>query len=676
MFGLSKRTVVSVPCQDRPVAFTWLVCTLAFVVMPHVARLPLWITLATFCLGVYRLLHDHLRWRLPPRWVATALALVAVLGILGSFGTLAGRRAAIAFLIVLLGLKLLETRSHRDVMVLSCIGYFLVTTNFLYSQSPPMVGYLMLVVWLLTVSLMHFQHLGDVNRDCCVLDLRQGSLLLAHAVPLMVVLFVFFPRLDGPLWGLPEDSNAGVTGLSEDMAPGQLTQLSTSTAVAFRVEFDGPIPPPDLQYWRALVLWDYDGTTWRPGAPVPSRDMPWHRADSTYTYTVTLEPHQKRWLFSLDLPYAYVRDGRALPLEHAGYYRGLGTLSTDFQLRARRAVTSVTRYTLQSSTQYRTGALTDSLRRRALQLPATLDARVQQLAKQWRQEHTHDRDVVRQALQYFRDQPFVYTLTPPVLHDDPTAEFLFETRRGYCEHFASSFTVLMRAAGIPARIVVGYQGGEVNPLGNHLTVLQSNAHAWAEVWFPEQGWVRVDPTSMVAPERIERGIEALPGLLRTPLLIRNHTWLQRLWRTSRLSWDALHHTWNRWVVQYTATRQTELMVHMGLGELTWQGLTMMLVLLLSLLLAIFAIRLLRQQTPRDRVVLVYQRFCRKLARRGLPRQAHEGPLTFAQRVQHQRPELALQVQDIAQLYSALRYGRARRDTDIERLRHAVRAFRP
>ena len=181
---------------------------------------------------------------------------------------------------------------------------------------------------------------------------------------------------------------------------------------------------------------------------------------------------------------------------------------------------------------------------------------------------------------------------------------------------------------------------------------------------------------MVAPERIELGIEALPGLSLTPLLIRNHTWLQSLWRTSRLSWDALHHTWNRWVLQYTATRQTELMVHMGLGALTWQGLTMVLVLLLSAMLGLCAVRLFRQQTPRDRVVLAYQRFCGKLARCGLTRQAHEGPLTFARRVQQQRPELATQVHNITHLYSTLRYGRARRDADIARLRHAVRAFRP
>jgi transglutaminase-like putative cysteine protease len=660
----------------RPVAFTWLLLALVAVIMPHILRVPVWITLAVFCLWGYRLLHDHLHWRLPPQWLVTLLAFAAIFGIVTSFGTFAGRRPAIASLIVLLALKLLETRSHREVMILICIGYFLVSTNFFYSQSPGMVVYLIVVVWLLTVSLMHFQHLGDVNGVRLRLDLRQGGLLLAQSLPLMVILFVFFPRFNGALWSVPEDGAAGVTGLSETMSPGQVAQLSTSSAVAFRVDFDGDLPPPEAQYWRGLVLWDYDGYTWRQGEVVPNHPISWYGADALYTYTVTLEPHDKRWLFSLDLPYALVRSGRPLPFMHAGYYRSLGRLTSDLQLRAMRPVSTIRRYTLQSYVQYHTNILSDDMRQRALQLPASLDVRVPQLAQQWRQTSRGDQDVVRQALNYFRDQNFVYTLSPPALHDDPSAEFLFQTRRGYCEHFASSFTLLMRAAGIPARVVVGYQGGEVNPWGNYLTVMQGNAHAWSEVWLAQHGWVRVDPTTMVAPERIERGLEALPGLSPMPTIIRHYAWLYTPWRIMRLSWDALHHTWNRWVLHYSAERQLQLMQYLGLGKLTWQGLTMVLAILLCLTLATVALCMMRQRPPRDRVVLLYQRFCGKLARRGLARRAHEGPFAFAQRVQQQRPELAHQVHLIAYLYSTLRYSQHHRDTDLQRLRHAVRTFRP
>ncbi len=676
MFGPSPHHDPAISLHGRPAAFTWLLCALMLVILPHVTRMPLWITCTALCLCLYRLMHDHMHWRLPSRGLGVLCALLLAGSILVSFGVPPGRRAAIAFLIVLLGLKLLETRTQRDVMVLSCIGYFLVMTNFLYSQSITMVVYLLVIVWLLTVALIHFQHLGDINRTSLRLTLRQGSLLLVQALPLMVVLFIFFPRIEGSLWGVPEDGGAGVTGFSDHMSPGQVAELSTSTAVAFRVEFDGDPPPTDLQYWRGLVLWDFDGYTWRPGPPLASQPMQWHGAGTIYTYTVTLEPHGSRWLFSLDLPYAFRRNGRTFTFDHAGYYNTLGTLTNDFQLRAKRPVSNLRRYTLQSVAHYHTGNLDDTMRRRALRLPHALHAGVRQLALQWRRASRSDRDVVQQAVRYFHTQPFVYTLSPPALEANPTYEFLFETQRGYCEHFASSFTVLMRAAGVPARVVIGYQGSEVNPLGQHLTVRQSNAHAWAEVWLERQGWVRVDPTAAVAPERIELGLDGVPELSPIPLIIRNSTWLHKLWRSTRLSWDALHHVWNRWVLQYSSERQTQLMTQIGLGELSWQGLTTVLVMLLSLMLTILALRLFRRHPRRDRVVLAYQKFCRKLARRGMTRKSHEGPSDFAQRVQRQRPELTAPVDFITRLYSALRYGQHQSATDTKRLQHAVRAFHP
>ncbi|MEE8301239.1 MAG: DUF3488 domain-containing protein, partial [Candidatus Tectomicrobia bacterium] len=306
MFGWLKHHASPAPLTQRPMAFTWLLSALTLAVLPHVTRMPLWITLSFLCLCGYRLLHDRARWRLPSRWLVGLLAVVAICGIMASFTVPTGRRAAIAFLIVLLGLKLLETRVQRDVMVLSCIGYFLVITNFLYSQSIGIALYLMAIVWSLTITLMHFQQLGDVNRTRLRLNLRQGSLLLAQSLPMMMVLFIFFPRVTGPLWSLPDDAGAGVSGFSDHMSPGQITELSTSMAVAFRVEFDGDAPPPELQYWRALVLWDYDGYTWRQGPAMPASPIHWRYTDRPYIYTITLEPHDERWLFSLDLSYALI----------------------------------------------------------------------------------------------------------------------------------------------------------------------------------------------------------------------------------------------------------------------------------------------------------------------------------------------------------------------------------
>lgn len=676
MFGFTKRATQPQPAMQRPIAFTWLLCALFLVVLPHVTRLPLWVMLAFCCLSAYRLLHDHAAWRLPPKWIGTLLALGTIFGIAISFNTPASRRAAIALLVVLLGLKLLETRTQRDVMVLSCIGYFLVVTNFLYSQSIGTALYLMAIVWLLTATLMHFQHLGDVNRSRLRFNVHQSALLLAQAIPLMLILFFFFPRIDGPLWRLPDDSSTGVTGLSNQMSPGAITELSTSSAVAFRVEFEGDMPPPALQYWRALVLWDYDGHTWQQGLPIPSQPIQWHHTADAYTYTITLEPHEARWLLSMDLPYAAVYNGISIPLHRAARYAADGRLNSAFELHTRRPIDNLLRYTLQSYADYRVGGLHDAMRNRALQLPEHLHTRVRQMATQWRQANQHDQGVVQQALRYFRQQPFTYTLTPLALEDDPTYEFLFDTRRGYCEHFASSFTILMRAAGIPARVVIGYQGGEVNPLGNHLTVRQSNAHAWSEVWLQGEGWRRVDPTAAVAPERIEMGPEALPEFAAAPFLLRHNTMLNRLWRGMRLGLDAVHYQWNHWVLQYSAKRQTEFMTRIGLGPLTWRGLTIALALLLSGVLGFFALRMFRRPGQRDPVASAYQRFCAKLGRRGLQRRTSEGPLDFARRAKQQRPELASEIEHIVMLYSSLRYGCRQNDAAISRLHHAVRAFRP
>jgi transglutaminase-like putative cysteine protease len=676
MFGLPKHHPAPAPLRCYPLACTWLVVVLLLVILPHVTRLPAWISLLVLCCGVYRLLHDHLRWHLPPRWMMFLLAMLTTLGIVASFGVSTGRRAALAFLVMLLGLKLLETRTQRDVMVLSCLGYFLVITNALYSQSIGMLVYLMGVVWLLTVTVMHFQHIGDVNQARLRTNLHQGSRLCVQALPLMVVLFVLFPRLHGPLWSLPDDTRAGVTGFSDHMSPGHLTELSVSSAVAFRVDFASTIPPHHLRYWRGLVLWDYDGSTWRKGTDFFDQPIQWRQAYSPYTYTITLEPHAKPWLFSLDLPAAVIRHKTIVPFTHTGHYPPLGVVTSDLQLRASRPIHDLTRYTLQSYAHYDTGSLSDAMRRRALQLPEGLHERVRALALQWRQASHGEREVVRRALHHFQEHAFVYTLSPPPLADDPTYAFLFETRRGYCEHFASSFTVLMRAAGIPARVVVGYQGGEVNPLSQHLTIRQSHAHAWAEVWLLGAGWVRVDPTAMVAPERIETGREAVSEFSPVPGIMRPATWLTQSWRHLRLGWEAVHYTWRHWVLQYSAERQEHMMAGIGLGEWTWQGLTVALVVLLSSMLAVLALRLFRQPPPRDRVVLAYQRFCRKLARRGMVRHAYEGPFAFAHRVKDWRPGLSVPVDHITHLYGALRYGRQPNGHDVQRLRDAVRLFRP
>ena len=483
-------------------------------------------------------------------------------------------------------------------------------------------------------------------------------------LPLMILFFVLFPRIAGPLWGLPSDAFAGMTGLSDTMTPGSISRLVQSDAVAFRAQFAGRPPPPAVRYWRGPVLENFDGRAWTPARggsdPAPESET----GGTPVRYTVTLEPSNKRWIFALEVP-----DPLAPPT---------GTrLTPDLQLLAARALEHRARYTLTSFPQHRFGMDADArVLRRALRLPEYGNPETRALARRLRAQSASDADLVNRTLRLFHDEPFVYTLTPPQLGSDGIDEFLFTTRRGFCEHYASAFTFLMRAAGIPARVVTGYQGGEFNRVGNYLIVRQSDAHAWSEVWLEGQGWVRVDPTAAVAANRIEQGIaSALPAGEPLPFFVRTDAaWLRQL----RLRWDALDNQWNQWVLGYNQERQIGLFASLGFGIVSWRELALGLVVGIGLLLGGIALLTLRNgRRPRgDEVQALYLKFCAKLAKAGIPRLATEGPLDFAARVRAARPEWATAVDDIVRCYVQLRYGAHGSADALRTLAARIGAFRP
>jgi transglutaminase-like putative cysteine protease len=373
-------------------------------------------------------------------------------------------------------------------------------------------------------------------------------------------------------------------------------------------------------------------------------------------YDVTLEPHGKPWLFALDLPYGIIEQHNnrdvTIVIPDSGKDASPSShvyLSSDYQLLSRNNINSLAHFRIVSYPRYNTGALDPRLRQRALQLPDTIGSRVHTLAQQWRQQARHDRDVVNLALQFFTRQDFTYTLVPPLLGEHPTQEFLFQTRRGYCEHFASAFTVLMRAAGVPARIVTGYQGGEINPVNNVFLVRQLDAHAWSEVWLNDEGWVRVDPTNAVAPDRIELGVEALPGVSTTPAVLRDIAVLSRLYQAARLNWDAVNNAWNQWVLGYSREKQQRLLQRLGIDTVNWSTLGILISLCVALVILVLSVLLLRQRET-DPVRRYYQRFCRKLRRRGIDIREWEGARDLARRVRQQRPELAQAAGRILRLY--------------------------
>jgi len=489
--------------------------------------------------------------------------------------------------------------------------------------------------------------------------LRTAGILLTQSVPLMVVLFVLFPRVPGPLWGLPQDTFSGVSGLSDTMTPGSLSKLTLSDVVAFRVKFESPIPRLRHLYWRGPIMWDFDGRTW--SAPRFFYNAPLSETSGEeVSYEITLEPHNRRWLFALDIP---------------GTVPPLAFISGDFQLYSNEPVKNRMRYDMKSYLNAKYGLSEGRLAlRRALQLPPDSNPRAVEFARSLRAKHADDVPLVEEVLRMFRNQNFFYTLEPPLLGENPIDEFLFSTRSGFCEHYSSAFAVLMRAAGIPARVVTGYQGGEINDFGNYLIVRQADAHAWTEIWLKDRGWVRIDPTSAVSPLRVDSGISAaLPRSDSLPIMVRGDF---ELLRQLGLSWDFVANSWNQWVLGYSPERQRWLLSNVGLSNATWEKLTAVLFVLGGAIVAIFTALVLRQMKGRahDPVKIAYLRFCDKLRRRGLPRAPSEGPADYAHWVEMARPDLAPDVAGITRLYVALRYGAESGAALLRELQTRVREF--
>jgi transglutaminase-like putative cysteine protease len=634
----------------------WLLASLALVAAPHALHMPAWTVALIATLIAWRAYIGYARLALPNRWLLLLFALAATFGVFLSYRTIFGRDAGVTLLVVMLGLKLLETRTLRDAMLLSFLSYFLVITNFLYSQTIG-TGLYMLACTVFITATMVSLNFAEAEPPFRV-QLRTAALMLAQSVPLMLVLFLLFPRVPGPLWGLPRDAFAGTSGLSDTMTPGSLSSLALSDAVAFRVRFESQIPRAKDLYWRGPLMWDFDGRTWSVQFFVYTAPRIDAEGDPV-AYEVTLEPHNRRWLFALDLP--AVIPPRAV----AG---------TDYQLYSVQPVINRLRYDMTSLLNARFGEVESRYSlHRALQLPARLNPRAQELGRALRQKHANDEDIIADMLGMFR-RNFVYTLEPPLLGEHPVDEFLFSTRSGFCEHYASAFAVVMRAAGIPTRIVTGYQGGEVNALGNYLIVRQADAHAWTEVWLKDRGWVRVDPTFAVAPVRVDTGIlAAVPRTDSLPLMVRTQF---ELLRQARLTWDYMANAWNQWVLGYTPERQRWLLANAGVDDATWQKLTAILFVLAGAIVAMFTALALRRlkSRVRDPVRIAYQTFCDRLRRKGLPRGAAEGPVDYARRLEQARPDLAPAVGAITRLYIALRYGVESSANALTELQRRVRQF--
>ena len=619
----------------------WLSVGLALVLLPHAGRVPAWITGGFAVLAGWRL-YAHSRGTEPSRWVTSVLTIAMLPGVYFSYGTLLGRSAGVALLVILAGMKLLETRTLRDAYIVTFLGFFLVITNFLFSQSIPNGLYMFVVVVVLTGTMVSL----TLNAGAMTPKgrLKLSLQMLAQALPVMIILFVLFPRISTPLWGLPKDAFSARSGLSDTMSPGQISNLSLSDEVAFRVKFVNRKPDPKELYWRGPVLWNTDGVTWRGRQAGRSiRAMYAEKLGAPLDYEVTLEPHDNRWLFALDVP-ANVPGG--------------AQMTEDFEVLSVKPVRDRRQYVMRSYPEFHMRRLSLDQQGIALSLPEGKHPQARAMAQGWREELGDDRAIVQRALAYFNQQPFFYTLQPSLLRGDTVDEFLFSTRRGFCEHYSSAFTVLMRAAGIPARVVTGYQGGEYNEVGDYLLVRQRDAHAWTEVWLDDTGWTRVDPTAAVSPNRIEQGMDAVipPTIGPASLGIAPTGAAEEAWRWLRQRVDAVNNGWNQWVLGYGSQRQERLLDRLGLDAGNYFAIS--LVLSLSIGLILFAVFwwMARRKGKRDQVVEAYRRFCAELARRGIERRADEGPMDYADRVIRAHPEWQREVLEVTQLYVEVRFG--------------------
>ena len=617
----------------------WMIGAFVLGTLLHLGQAPLWVILLACGGAAWALAAAHGRARLPGRVLKVSLTVVLTATVLALFHTLNGLNAGSALLILMGAIKLLEARSPRDRLIVVGVAFYLLLAACLVSQELLRAPLYVLQAWVCCTALLYAAH-----PDAAVTSRTAGRMSarsLALALPLALLLFALFPRLSGSFWSLGGAGQAQ-TGLSDTMSPGSISELGTSVDPVFRVWFSGPLPPPQERYWRGPVLHDFDGYTWTRAHGDHFRAETLEYLGPAYHYQIRLEPDSTPWWPALDIVQSAKAPGTAV--------------TPDRQLLAYRPVHDQVSYTAVSYTSTQShDTLSLVARGFDTDLAPDRNPRSRALAQQMRAAAPSVAAFVNAALALFRNGRFEYTLTPPLLDLNSVDDFLFNTRRGFCGHFASAFAMLMRAGGVPARVVTGYQGGEWNPIGGYLLIRSADAHAWVEVWEDGRGWVRVDPTAVVAPERLRRGImDLLPGAGSVPeRLLHQFSWLQQ----GHQAWDALNAWWSTQVIAYNYRSQMRLLDWLGFSKPGWEQLGWLLggSLALWLLVIGWQFARLRPTGAPDRLARAYLRLCARLARHGPARQPYQGSLAYAAALGG-ASEAAAQARELLRLYTQLRFG--------------------
>jgi transglutaminase-like putative cysteine protease len=640
----------ALPRDTRDTFF--LLGVIALIVLPQVPNLPWWCSTLT---GIVLLWRGSLAVQgrpLPGKWWRIALLALTLIATYATHHTLLGRDAGVTLLVILLALKTLELRARRDAFVVFFLGFFTMLTNFFYSQSlPTAVAMLLALVGLLTALVNAHMPVG---KPPLLQAARTAGWMALLGTPIMLALFMLFPRM-APLWGTPNDTLSGRSGLSNTMRVGNIAKLALDDGIVARIKFDGDrVPPRRALYFRGPVLSLFDGHEWT-AAPLYSRGrLPQNLRvqGPAYGYEVTLEPANRPWLPTLD----------AAPVKpDLPGYEVLGT--PELQWVATRSIGDLVRYRVESYPQFQSGPTRRSAALESyVALPPGSNPRTVALAAQMRADPALAGATtpvfVQAVLHRLNTGGYSYTLEPGLYGDDTADEFWFDIKAGFCEHIASSFVILMRALDIPARIVTGYQGGEMNSVDRYWVLRHSDAHAWAEVWEDGAGWVRVDPTGAIAPDRVGqfRPLAPDPGLIAGAIESMNPTLSHQLLYL-RAAWEAVNNSWNQRVLNYTKSQQLDLLKMLGFQAPSLQDLvTVLLVLLVAASLAAAAWTLW-ERSQRDPWLRLLARARARLQRAGIEVSDSASPRQMAVRLSERFGSRADQPRDWLLRLEAQRYAR-------------------
>jgi protein-glutamine gamma-glutamyltransferase len=657
--GLVLMAMITNPAHNKEI-LVFLLSSIGLIVLPHVYHLHLAV-FGFFCLLlVCRFICIWKPDRLPSFPIILLLIVCGMAILYTQHRGILGRDGGTSLFVIALGLKLMEIKTERDLYLINYLAFIVAASQFLYEQSILMAAYILFVCCVLLATLVFINsHVANTK-----VALKKAAVIIAQAIPMAIAVFILFPRVEAPRWLLFNDEHQAKMGLSDSMEPGSIADLGMSDELVFRVKFAGAIPPAQQRYWRGPVLTQTDGKKWTQASDLsyqPYLDKLTFLG-KPYQYTLLMEPQEKNWVFALDMPADYPNQLRQ---------------NANYQLLTSDGLDKRSEFKLTSYPTYNTGYITKIEYQQARQIPGLPSDKIKRLVTQLHGFDSAPEVFINQLLNHFRKEDFHYTLTPPLMEDNPIETFLFETRYGFCSHYASAFVYLMRVADIPARVVTGYQGGELNAVGNFLEIKQADAHAWVEVWLDKQGWVRVDPTAAIAPERIEKNIDInrlVPGGLISYASPGTGQAAFNLLKQARQLWNNVDYNWQRWVINYNNTNQASFLSSFGIADFKTMVYWMMAII--GIITAILSLFLLYQRPkPTDRTLSVYNRFLKKIAKVGLIKGTGEGARDFAERIKPKLLEKAASIEQITNAFIEQRYGSKQTEGGFKRLERLVSLFK-